>query len=76
MGFTWLGLAMSAGLAIVLTAAQLLPVIEFTGRTMRAVVGPHDLYRFSIEPFRLVELALAQRHGCPVREGIRTGATP
>ena len=57
LGITWLGLAMSAGLAMVLTAAQLLPVIEFSEQTVRAAVaGPHDLYRFSIEPFRLVEL--------------------
>ena len=34
LGFTWLGLAASAALAIALTAAQLLPVIEFTQRTV------------------------------------------
>jgi Bacterial membrane protein YfhO len=56
LGITWLGLAVAAGLAILLTAAQLLPVIEFSAQTTRAVVGPHDLYWFSIEPFRLVEL--------------------
>jgi hypothetical protein len=56
LGFTLLGLAMSAALAVMLTAAQLFPVIEFAERTVRAVVGPHDLYRFSIEPFRLTEL--------------------
>ena len=56
LGITWLGLAMSAGLALMLTAAQLLPVIEFTAQTERALAGPHDLYRFSVEPFRLVEL--------------------
>jgi hypothetical protein len=56
LGITWLGLAMSAGLAMMLTAAQLLPVIEFAERTVRAVAGPHDVYWFSIEPFRLVEL--------------------
>jgi hypothetical protein len=55
LGITWLGLAMSAGLAMLLTAAQLLPVIEFATRTARAVAGPHDLYRYSVEPFRLVE---------------------
>jgi len=56
LGITWLGLAMSAGLAMMLTAAQLLPVIEFSEQTVRAVAGPHGLYWFSIEPFRLVEL--------------------
>jgi hypothetical protein len=56
LGLTWLGLAMSAGLAMMLTAAQLLPVIEFAAQTARAGGGPPDLYRFSVEPFRLVEL--------------------
>ena len=31
-------------------------VIEFTEQTVRVVAGAHDLYWFSIEPFRLVEL--------------------
>jgi len=58
LGIAWLGLAGSAGLAIVLSAAQLLPVVEFSQQTVRtAATGPHDLYPFSIEPFRLVELA-------------------
>ena len=53
------------------------PVIEFIEQTVRAAVaGPHDLYRFSIEPFRLVELALAQRPGCPFRREHATGVTP
>ena len=58
LGFTWLGLAASAALAFGLTAAQLLPVIEFTQRTSRAAKGgTHDIYPFSIEPFRLLEVA-------------------
>ncbi len=57
-GVTGLGLVLSAGLAILLSAAQLGPVVEFTRLTARAVGGGgHDLYPFSIEPFRLVELA-------------------
>ena len=40
-----------------LTAAQLLPVIEFTQQTARAAGGgPHEIYPFSIEPYRLVEM--------------------
>ncbi len=35
LGITWLGLALSAGLAMMLTAAQLLPVIEFSEQTAR-----------------------------------------
>jgi Bacterial membrane protein YfhO len=55
--FIWLGLAASATLSVGLTAAQLFPVIEFTQRTSRAAEGgTHDIYPFSIEPFRLVEV--------------------
>ena len=51
------GLAGSAVLAAALAAAQLLPVLEFTQQTVRAAgEGPHDIYPFSLEPFRLVEL--------------------
>ncbi len=54
----WLGLAAAAVLSVALTAAQLFPVIEFTQRTSRAADGgPHDIYPFSIEPYRLLELA-------------------
>jgi hypothetical protein len=55
----WLGLALSAGLAMAIAAAQLLPALEFIQQTARGVgAGPHDLYPFSIEPFRMAELAL------------------
>ena len=48
----------SAALAVVLTAAQLLPVIEFTQLTSRAAAGgPHEIYPFSLEPYRLLEIA-------------------
>ncbi|MFO0890061.1 MAG: hypothetical protein U0790_13090 [Isosphaeraceae bacterium] len=57
LGLTLLGLATAAGLAAMLTAAQLLPVIEFTQQTVRAEgEGPHDIYPFSLEPLRLTEL--------------------
>ena len=51
------GLTGSALLAGLLTAAQLLPVAEFTSISARATdEGPHDSYPFSLEPYRLVEL--------------------
>ncbi len=57
LGAMWLGLVMAAATAAMLTAAQLLPVVEFTQRTSRAgTAGPHRIYRFSVEPYRLVEL--------------------
>ncbi len=57
VGFTALGLAMSAGVAAAVTAIQLLPVVEFTQLTSRAAGGgPHDIYPFSIAPIRIVEL--------------------
>jgi hypothetical protein len=57
LGVTLLGLVGSALLAGALTAAQLLPVVEFTQQTVRAAgEGPHDIYPFSVEPFRLAEL--------------------
>jgi hypothetical protein len=57
LGAMWLGLLTAALLAASLSAAQLLPVIEFTQQTARAAgAGAHELYPFSIEPWRLVEM--------------------
>lgn len=51
------GLAGAAALAGLLAAAQLLPVVEFTRQSGRAAGGgPHDIYPFSLEPFRVVEM--------------------
>ncbi len=56
LGPMLVGLAGSATLAGLLAAAQLIPVLEFTGRTGRAAdEGPHDIYPFSLDPARLAE---------------------
>jgi hypothetical protein len=51
------GLACAAGLAAGLAAAQLGPVLEFTAISARATdEGPHDIYPFSLEPYRALEM--------------------
>jgi hypothetical protein len=66
LGSMWLGLAMAAVLAFALAAVQFLPVIEFTQQTVRAAGGgPHEIYTFSLEPHRLVELAWPNVWGTP-----------
>jgi hypothetical protein len=51
------GLVAAAVLAAALGAVQLLPVFEFTAQSGRAAgQGPHDIFPFSLEPIRLVEL--------------------
>jgi hypothetical protein len=50
------GLVLAAVVGLLLCGAQLLPVLEFTSRSVRAAgEGPHDIYPFSLEPARLVE---------------------
>ncbi len=57
LGLAWLGLAAGAGLAMALSAAQLLPVMEFTQQSIRAAqAGTHEIYPFSLEPIRLAGL--------------------
>jgi hypothetical protein len=50
-------LAGAACLAVAVSAAQLLPVLEFTQKTTRAAEGgTHEIYPFSMEPARLAGL--------------------
>ena len=52
-----LRLAACAALALALAAAQILPVLEFAGHTRRASgLNGSEIYLFSLEPLRLVEL--------------------
>ncbi len=62
-------LAGACALAMLLTAAQLLPILEFAARSGR-VVGENatDFYRLSTEPYRLVELAWPNVFGQPCPE--------
>ena len=64
LGISWLGLALSAGLAILLTAAQLLPVIEFTQRTTPRCRGPTRPLLVQHCAVPAVGASLAQLHGC------------
>jgi hypothetical protein len=66
LGAMWLGLVSAAALAGALAAIQLLPVIEFTQQTSRAAgAGPHEVYPFSLEPYRVVEMAWPNVFGVP-----------
>jgi Bacterial membrane protein YfhO len=65
LGAMWLGLAGSAILSVAVTAAQLLPVIEFIQQTGRSSPGPREIYGFSLEPFRPLELAWPNFLGVP-----------
>jgi hypothetical protein len=50
------GLLGSATLATGLAAAQVLPVVELGRMSIRAAgAGQHDIYPFSVEPYRIVE---------------------
>jgi hypothetical protein len=58
LGRRFVGLGAAAVLAASVSAAQLLPVMEFTNLTGRnADEGSHDIYPFSLEPYRAAELA-------------------
>ena len=66
------GLGFAGALGVLLCAAQLLPVMEFTSRTMRATPdGPHDIYSFSVEPYHLAEWVWPEVFGSNVK-GNRT----
>jgi hypothetical protein len=65
------GLAVSAVLAGGLSAAQMVPAFEFTSLTSRATdEAGHDIYPFSLEPYRLIEAFVpgffGRRFGRPV----------
>ena len=60
------GLGAAAILAASLTAAQLLPVLEFTSQSGRAAgESPHDIFPFSLEPIRCVEFIWPNVFGTP-----------
>jgi hypothetical protein len=57
LGTMLAGLSAAALLAAGLAAVQLLPILEFITQSGRAAgQGPHDIYPFSLEPIRMVEL--------------------
>jgi hypothetical protein len=65
------GLAAAAALAGGLSAAQMVPAFEFTSLSSRATdESGHDMYPFSLEPYRLLEVfvpgVFGRRFGSPV----------
>jgi hypothetical protein len=53
------GLGVAAAVAVAVMGAQLLPTLEFTSRTIRAAEeGGHEMMPFSVEPHRVLELAI------------------
>jgi hypothetical protein len=56
LGPMLVGLAGACALALALSAVQLLPSLEFIGRSLRAADDVKmDIYYFSVEPYRIVE---------------------
>ena len=52
------GLGAACGLGLLLAAVQVVPIMEFATLSLRAAEGgPHDYFPFSVEPYRLIELA-------------------
>jgi Bacterial membrane protein YfhO len=74
LGTAYLGLAGAAVLAGAICAAQLLPVIEFTRQTGRSNTSPHETYLYTVEPFRLIELAWPNILGMPLESKSHWGA--
>jgi hypothetical protein len=56
-------LAGACALAVALAAVQLLPSLEFSRRSLRAADVTMNIYYFSVEPFRLLELAWPGAYG-------------
>jgi hypothetical protein len=62
------GLAAAGALAVAMSAAQLLPVLEYSSRSLRgAAEAPHDIYPFSLAPYRVVEMAWPNAFGTTFR---------
>ncbi len=58
------GIVAAMALAGGLSAVQLLPVMEYNALSVRsASEGPHDIFPFSLEPYRIVELIWPQFFG-------------
>jgi hypothetical protein len=64
--FAWglVSLGCAGGLALGLASAQILPVLEFAGLSLRAAEeAPHDVFPFSLEPHRVIELIWPNVYG-------------
>jgi hypothetical protein len=57
-------LAAGAALAVLLAAVQLLPIVEYTGNTLRAAdTRPDRIYGFCVEPYRVIEMVWPSAFG-------------
>jgi hypothetical protein len=57
-------LAAGAALAVLLAAVQLLPIVEYTGNTVRAAdTRPDRIYGFCVEPYRVIEMVWPSAFG-------------
>ncbi|MBI1321747.1 hypothetical protein GC170_00965 [bacterium] len=61
---TMFGIGGAMALAAGLSAVQLMPVMEYNALSVRsAAEGPHDIFPFSLEPYRVLELVWPQFFG-------------
>lgn len=64
-----LGLGVAALLSGLLVGAQLLPTVEFTRMTVRASdEGTHEIFPFSVEPYRMLEMVTPYPFGVMLQE--------
>ena len=65
----FIGLGLATLLGAGMTAVQLIPVFEYSALSVRsAPEGPHDIYPFSVEPYRVLEFLWPHLFGVSATE--------